>query len=234
MTNTDTHLVCLGGTLCDDRLYEPLLTYLGNLHTIWNPTNQTSVEDAARALLETLPDPVVVIGFSLGGFVALEALRQSPERVLGVVLISGNAFPDDEGNSAGRRVDVETGRSSGLAELIQSRAESLVSSSCLNRGLIVQILAAMAAALGDEVHARQAEMNIGRPDLRTTVRETRTPILAIAGTDDRLCPRERYVDLKLSALVELEWIEGSGHFVPLEAPVKCAHLIKSFLERHNL
>ena len=234
MTNTDTHLVCLGGTLCDDRLYEPLLTYLGNLHTIWNPTNQTSVKDAARALLETLPDPVVVIGFSLGGFVALEALRQSPERVLGVILISGNAFPDNKGNSAARRDDVESGRSSGLAEFIKSRADSLVSDACLNRGRIVETLAGMAAALGDEVHARQAEMNIGRPDLRTTVRETRTPILAIAGTDDRLCPRERYVDLKLSGHVELEWIDGSGHFVPLEAPLQCADLIKSFLERHNL
>ena len=234
MTSTDTRLVCLGGTLCDDRLYKPLLTYLGNPHTIWNPTNQTSVEDAARALLETLPDPVVVIGFSLGGFVALEALRQSPERVLGVILMSGNAFPDNEGNSAARRADVESGRSSGLGELIKSRADSLVSNGCLNQGRIVETLAGMAAALGDEVHARQTEMNIGRPDLRATVREARTPILAIAGAEDRLCPRERYVDLKLSGHVELEWIDGSGHFVPLEAPLQCADLIKSFLERHNL
>ena len=234
MTNTDTRLVCLGGTLCDDRLYEPLLTYLGNFHAIWNPTNQTSVEDAARALLETLPDPVVVIGFSLGGFVALEALRRSPERMLAVILISGNAFPDDENNSAGRRGAVETGRSSGLAEMINSRADSLVSNACLNRGPIMETLAGMAVALGDEVHARQAEMNIGRPDLRATVRDARTPILAIAGADDRLCPRERYADLKLSGRVELEWIDGSGHFVPLEAPLQCANLIKSFLERHDL
>ena len=234
MTKAETHLVCIGGTLCDDRLFAPLHSHLGRLHTVWNPTNQTSVEAAAQALLETMPGAFVAIGFSLGGFVALEALRQSPERVRAVILISGNAYPDDEGNSVGRRGDVETGRRSGLAAFINHRAESLVSLACLNRELIVDTIAGMAVALGNDVHAQQVEMNIGRPDLRTVVHAARSPILALAGTDDRLCPRERYTDLELSGRVELAWIEGSGHYLPLEAPLQCAKHITSFLQRNGL
>src|SRR3546814_15996237 len=92
----------------------------------------------------------------------------------------------------------------------------------MRAGEVVTLIADMAEAAGDEVHARQAEMNIHRPDLRSLVSTSQRPILALAGEDDRVCPRERYLDLQRAPNAALKIVESAGPFLPLEAPVACA------------
>lgn len=92
----------------------------------------------------------------------------------------------------------------------------------------------MAESEGDEVHMRQAEMNIHRPDLRAVVNASNRPILAMAGMDDRVCSRDRYLALQDGPSTTLKLINGAGHFLPLEAPAACAVAIEIFLKEHSL
>jgi pimeloyl-ACP methyl ester carboxylesterase len=223
-------LVGVGGTLCDSRLFEPLQNHLGRVVRVWNSTDQRSVGDAALAILDDIAGPLVIVGFSLGGFVALEALRRAPHRVRAVILVSGNAFPDDPAIAVRRRLEVSIGRTEGLASLIFSRSDSLVASECPDRADVIALIASMAEACGHEVHACHAEMNITRPDLRDVISRAARPILAMAGTADLLCPIERYRDLQASPGVVFEMVEGAGHFLPLEAPSQCAMRIDRFLK----
>jgi pimeloyl-ACP methyl ester carboxylesterase len=184
--------------------------------------------------VEAVPADFVALGFSLGGFVALDALRLAPDRVAGVILLSGNAFPDDPANADVRRDDVATGRREGLRAMMKARGAALVSPSCQVSDDNVDLIADMAEAEGDDVHARQTEMNIHRPDLRAVVRASEKPILALAGVDDRVCPRERYLDLDRAPNATLKLVDGAGHFLPLEAPTACADAIEIFLKEHLL
>jgi pimeloyl-ACP methyl ester carboxylesterase len=229
MTEPSLRLVCLGGTLCDARLFQPLLDRLAFPADVWSHDAHDRVADAASALLAAEKAPFVVIGFSLGGFVALEALRQAPDRVRAVILMSGNAFPDAAANAQARRDDVAAGRKAGLDAFMRSRADMLVADPPGSVDVLDRI-AAMATTLGDDIHARQAEMNIHRPDLRAVVQGSPRPILALAGEDDRVCPRDRYLDLARSPAVTLAFVEDAGHFLPLEAPDRCAELIAAFLK----
>lgn len=226
-------LICLGGTLCDERVFAPLLEHLPRAATIWSYNEYDRVSDAAAALVEAVPADFVALGFSLGAFVALEALRIAPGKVAGVILLSGNAFPDNPANADVRRDDVEAGRRAGLRAFIEGRGASLVSPSGQSFDDIVELIADMAEAAGDRVHARQAEMNIHRPDLRAVVGASDRPILALAGADDDVCPRERYLDLQHAPIVSLKIIDGAGHFLPLEAPTACADAIETFLKEHK-
>ena len=61
----------------------------------------------ARALLDRLPERFALAGFSLGGIVALEIVRLSPERVTRLALIDTTARPDSKTNWAARRNAVE-------------------------------------------------------------------------------------------------------------------------------
>lgn len=234
MTETTRPLICLGGSLCDARVFAPLLARLSRPATIWSHNRYDRVSDAADALVEAAPMEFVALGFSLGGFVALDALRLAPGRVAGVILLAGNAFPDHPANADVRRDDVTAGRRDGLRVMMKGRSAALVSPSCRAPDDVVDLIADMAAAEGDEVHARQAEMNIHRPDLRDIVNGSKKPILALAGVDDRVCPRERYLDLDRAPNATLKMIEGAGHFLPLEAPAACADAIEIFLKEHLL
>ena len=234
MTETARPLICLGGTLCDARVFAPLLARLSRPTSIWSHNRYDRVSEAAAALVEAMPTEFVALGFSLGGFVALDALRLAPDRVVGVILLSGNAFSDSSANADVRRGDVAAGRLEGLRAMMKVRGAALVSPSCRAPDDVVGLIADMAAAEGDEVHARQAEMNIHRPDLRAVVNASKKPILALAGVDDRVCPRERYLDFHHAPNAKLEMIEGAGHFLPLEAPAACADAIEIFLKEHML
>ncbi|WP_137752235.1 alpha/beta hydrolase [Sphingopyxis sp. L1A2A] len=234
MTGAARPLICLGGTLCDARVFAPLLNCLSRSASIWSHSRFECIPKAAVGLLDALSEEFVAIGFSLGGFIALDALRLAPDKVAGVILISGNAFPDDPANARARRDDVAAGRREGLRALMKRRGAAFVSPSCAIPNDVVDMIAEMAEAEGHSVHARQAEMNIRRPDLRAVVAASERPILALAGVDDHICPSDRYRDLQRAPNATLTMIEGAGHFLPLEAPAACAEAIELFLKEHDL
>ena len=227
-------LVCISGTLCDARLFAPMLARIERSAQLWLLDAHDRVEAAAAALLHSVSGPFVALGFSLGGFVAIEAMRQQPDRVRGLVLVSGNAFPDAPVNAATRRADVEAGRETGLAQWMAARAALLFPRTCAGREALVTLVTEMASTAGDEVHRRQTEMNIHRPDLRAVVAAAQQPILALAGSEDTLCPAERYEDLTRTGTARLEVIAGAGHYLPLEAPARCAASITNFLKVNRL
>lgn len=234
MTDPARPLICLGGTLCDARVFAPLLAHLSRPATIWSHNRYDRVSDAAAALVKDAPAEFIAIGFSLGGFVALDALRLAPEKVAGVILLSGNGFPANLANADARRGDVAAGRRDGLRAFIRARGADFVSPSCPSFDDIVGLIADMAEAEGNDVHMRQTEMNIHRPDLRSVTAASDRPILAIAGAEDRACPEERYLDLAKARNTTLKTIGGAGHFLPLEAPAACADAVETFLKEHEL
>lgn len=234
MTSEALPLLCIGGTLCDRRLFAGMARHLDRPLRTWMADAHDRVEAAAAGLLDVVAGRFIAVGFSLGGFVAIDAMRQQPDRVAGLVLLSGNALPDAPANAPGRRADVAAAQATGLASWMAGRAEMLVPAGVADRDAIVGLIADMAEAAGDAVHCRQAEMNIHRPDLRTFVAAATVPVLALAGGADALCPMERYRDLELSCRVELEVIAGVGHYLPLEAPRRCAEAISDWLERSGL
>src|SRR3546814_20060288 len=60
----------------------------------------------------------------------LDALRLAPDRIAGVILLSGNAFPDNPANVDIRRDDVAAGRCEALRALMKGRGAVFVSPSC--------------------------------------------------------------------------------------------------------
>src|SRR6516164_6476107 len=51
--------------------------------------------DFVQALLEALPAPAGLAGFSMGGYVALELVRRRPERLRALALVDTRASADD-------------------------------------------------------------------------------------------------------------------------------------------
>ena len=222
-------IVLIPGTLCDARVFDAVVARLpGRQVQVATLGEHERVEAAATAILAETTPRFVVAGFSLGGFVALEMLQREPTRIAGVVLIAGNAHPDAPANASKRRADVAASREQGMHAYVRAAASAW---GIADRTDVIERVAAMACAAGPDAHARHAEMNIARPDLREVARGATVPIVVLAGDDDRLCPPERYAEAASGATGRLVRIAGAGHYLPLEAPAEVAAAIAALEDR---
>ncbi len=66
-------------------------------------------------------------------------------------------------------------------------------------------------------------------DMRKTLRENQTPLLALAGDNDPIVPRPlTEASFANKKDTQLQWHDG-GHLLPLSAPVWCAERIRNFI-----
>ncbi|QIN77292.1 alpha/beta fold hydrolase [Rubrobacter marinus] len=90
-------LVLIPGLLCDERLWHHQsegLAALADPILVPGVTGHDSVRGMAGAVLEEVPERFALAGLSMGGYVALEVVRQAPERVVGLALLDTSARPD--------------------------------------------------------------------------------------------------------------------------------------------
>src|SRR5471030_662585 len=94
------NLVLLPGFMCDRDLWTdmvPDLDRLGQLH-YGNVYQDDTLEGMAARVLSEAPETFVLVGFSMGGFVARVLTLMAPERVSGVAFIASSArgYSDEE------------------------------------------------------------------------------------------------------------------------------------------
>ena len=67
-------------------------------------TGADSIAELARQALAQAPEgPLCLAGHSMGGYVALEAMRQAPRRIERLALLNTHARPDTEESTQNRR-----------------------------------------------------------------------------------------------------------------------------------
>lgn len=187
-----------------------------------------SIPDAARRILTAAPPRFAVVGFSMGGYVAREVVRQAPERVRALVLVATSARPDSalqQRRKAAAARMIADGPYDGL-----SRA-AVVSSVHPDRArdeALIERVRQMSVRLGREVFIRQSLMH--RDGDIDRLGEITCPTLVIAAAQDTL----RGVDESREMVegipgADLVVLEGTGHMVPLEVPAVLAEMILTWM-----
>ncbi len=227
-------LVLLPGTMCDARVFAPLLDRLAVRRVlIASLVGHETPADMARALLAELPPRFALGGFSLGGIVALEMAAQAPERVAGLALFDTTARPDPEGNATLRRNAVARAAQLGTGRYAGQKLWSLyVSPEAGDLDTHRALVSAMAADAGIEAFRQQSEMAINRADSRPRLARIAMPTLVLCGEDDRLCSVEAHRELAAGiAGARLAVLPQAGHFALIERPDAVAHEVAAWLAR---
>jgi pimeloyl-ACP methyl ester carboxylesterase len=227
-------LLLLPGLLCDARLWAAQVAGLGQTAscTVVDLTAGETVEALARATIaQAPPGPFALAGLSMGGYVALEIVRQVPARVKGLALLDTNARPDAPESTADRR------RMMALAETDFDRVVSalvprlLSDVHRLDQGM-VDTVRAMARSIGKAAYRRQQHAIIARPDSRPHLARIACPTLVLCGAEDVLTPPALHEEMAAAIPgAELAIAPGSGHLSPLEAPRFVTDALSGWLAR---
>src|SRR5690606_9360462 len=101
------NLLFLPGLLEDADGFAPLIARMKGAHAesvVADLTRHGTMAELAASALEQAPDgPLWIAGHSMGGYVALEMVRQAPERVAGLALMNTHARPDSPESTENRR-----------------------------------------------------------------------------------------------------------------------------------
>lgn len=227
-------LVLLPGFMCDHDLWTdmvPDLQALGTLHS-GDVYQDDSLEGMARRVLGEAPERFVLVGFSMGGFVARVLTLMAPERVSGVVFVASSArgYSDEErarrlaGFRPGDRPPREAGGPSTAMGLHPDRETDPV---------LLDRLRGMQRRLGAEVRRRQAALV--RRDGYADLGRIGCPSLVVACRQDRLrsfAETERMARCLPNATFSV--VEDCGHMAPLEKPAELTSLLASWVERNGL
>ncbi len=225
-------LVLIPGMMCDDRLFEPQVAAFSSKRpvTVALPTVSSSMGGLAQDVLATAPPRFALAGLSLGGIVAMEIIRQAPDRVSRLALLDTNPLPDPPEKAPIREAQVEKVRHGALDEVMRDEMKPNYLADGPAKGDILDLCMQMANALGPEVFERQSHAIQTRPDQSDTLRGVTVPALVLCGQEDRLCPVERHELMHdLIPESELVVIPGAGHLPTLEQPNRTNEALQSWL-----
>ncbi|GAB2184303.1 alpha/beta fold hydrolase [Roseibium sp. LAB1] len=228
-----TPLVLLPGMMCDARLYVPQIAALsGRVPIHLAPiTERASVEELAADVLDTAPPRFALAGLSMGGIVAMEVLRQSPDRIDRLALLDTNPRAELDEVKARREPQIDKVLSGGLREVMRDELKPNYLANGPSRQFVLDLCMAMALELGPQVFERQSRALQSRPDQQDTLKRVTCPTLVLMGAEDRLCPIDRHE--LMHQLIEsstLQIIDGAGHLPTLEQPDAVNAALKTWLE----
>lgn len=176
----------------------------------------TSIEAFADKLLEeALPGPFLLIGFSMGGYVAREAFRRAPGRVPALVMC-GTSARGDGALQARRQASAGAKSAKSFTGLSHKAILRAFADDGADPALVERVRQ-MGDELGGEVYLRQS--NLHRAGDLDRLSDITCPTLVIAGERDRLRSIEESEELRDGIPgATMTVMEGVGHMMPMEAP----------------
>ena len=228
-------LIFIPGNMCDARLWQELPDLSGWTKIDAPPLGQASISAMAAAVLSTLHGPVIPVGFSMGGIVALDMARQAPERVNAMVLIDTNAGADLPERASVRPIQQARVKNGELATIIADELKpAYLAAANRDDEVLRQLLFDMAMGLGEDVFLAQSEALRTRDDLGRVLDTFAGPVAMMCGAEDRLCPPIWHEAMAQRAKnAQLTIIPGAGHMLPLEQPAAFSAALISWLNTYN-
>jgi pimeloyl-ACP methyl ester carboxylesterase len=166
---------------------------------------------------------------SMGGYVAFEIMRQAPQRVRALALLSTSARPDTPDATAAREQLIELAETD-FPAVIEKLLARMAHPEHANTPEVGGMFQSMATGLGREVFVRQQRAIIGRADSRPTLADIKCPTLVLCGREDLVTPPDVHRELAAGiAGARLEIIEECGHLLPLEQPEKVTGILRDWL-----
>lgn len=225
-------LVLLSGMLGDESLWDEVVEQLAELILPWPARidRDASVPELAASVLAGAPRRFALAGHSLGAIVALEIIRQAPERVARLALVNASGRGPSQAQQNAWDEWRQRTHDGGFDELAAELALATLATAHRGDTSLVARNERMARTVGGQGFLRQLSAQTTRPDSLGSLGAVEVPVLVVSGELDEICPPALQRELvERCPGAEHVCIAGAGHMVPLEAPAALAGHLRSWL-----
>ncbi|WP_374526895.1 alpha/beta fold hydrolase [Novosphingobium sp.] len=208
-------LVVVPGILEDQASWRAALAGLSSDVDVF-PNEGSSIEAMAASLLARAPERFVLLGHSLGGYVALEAALTAPGRVAGLILVSTSARSETDAARQGR-AELVAAAQADFSGVVARLARAALARD--NRARCLAQVEAMMLAGGVERFAREQTAAATRPMFADRIGALACPALVITGSEDAVIASAASDELAAAIPhARLVRLMGCGHMPQLEEP----------------
>ncbi len=226
-------IILLPGLMCDQRLFQPQFELLSKERNVIcaRTFGFESIPEIASNILKNAPKKFILAGLSLGGIVALELVRQSPEKIQKLILMDTSHQAEPEHISIKRERQIRDVKKGNLQKvMIEEHIPNYFANQSMS-GSMSKICVQMALKLGAEVFMQQSRALISRTDQTKTLQKIKVPTMILCGKHDRLCDIKTHKKMhKLINESTLNIIDDAGHLPTLESPLKTNRILKEWLK----
>jgi pimeloyl-ACP methyl ester carboxylesterase len=226
-------LLLVPGMLNDERIWSQVAAQLDDVaqvrvaHVLTQSSLTEMARDAWRLVNSSPVDtPLVLAGFSMGGYVVMEMISQMARPLDGVAFLSTSSRPESPEGMVVRQKTIEAMQTDfpkvveGILKWSTYRANEA----------LTQDLRQMMLDLGSEVAIRQTRAIMARKDHRALLAGLTCPVRLLCGQSDRVTPPELIQELSsLIPHAPCQIVEDSGHMLPREQADLVAHHLRQML-----
>jgi len=214
------------------RLLLPDLRGTGQSSVSAIPSTMELLAEDMFALLDHLHiDQVVVMGVSMGVYVAFAMYAAYPRRLSGLVLADSRPQADSLETAERRRQTVDALRIHGVA-ILRERVNDLFADATHRDH--PELVEEMQQQVLQENPEGLAQLTLGmalRPERQSLLAQIRVPTLVVCGEEDHVSPpavmREMAENIPEA---RFQLIPGAGHLSPLEQPGPFNEVVSEFLQ----
>lgn len=230
-------VVLMHGFCEDRRIFEGILPYLDQKNYSWFLPDLPGFGDASKTgllehsitgyadyirdwILDQSKGTVILVGHSMGGYVALDFASHYPEQLRGLILLHSQAAADNVEKKRSRDEHIQFLEKNGMAKYAARLIPALYHTKYReSHKELIGTWVERAAKYNQKGVSLALQCMRDRKDHTDTLGALKCPVGIIAGGIDPLIPRE--VSLKeshLAALTSFHLLEEVGHMGMIEAP----------------
>ena len=226
-------LLLIPGMLNDASIWQHVLPLLPTGWTvrIANVLTQDSIKGMAEDAWQLIADldkdqPLIVAGYSMGGYVAIDMLANDTGRIHAAALLSTSVLPETQESRVIREKTIAAMQANfpkvieGILKFSTHEASQAV----------VDELRAMQLKIGSENAVRQIQALMGRSDHRAKLSTLRLPVALMCGEHDRVTPPDltRHIQACMPH-ASTTWVP-TGHMLPVQTPDAVSQCLASLWE----
>lgn len=194
-----------------------------------------SIPRMASHVLTQTEGRFILCGTSMGGYVALEVVRQAPERVAKLILANTNARADTAERRAMRLEEIAAGAEAFVAQRQHDDyfANFLAAASLRDRALVAR-LRKIALEVGFAAYVRHQHACMNRAASLALLPQLTMPVCLIGGAEDRVTPPEQQYEIAAALpQANLHILPDCGHNAQQEQRLTFGSLLKDFIEQET-
>lgn len=172
----------------------------------------------------------IILGHSMGGYVALEMLHQKPREIKGIGLIHSHAAADSEEKKANRNKSISFVQKHGTNEFLDLFPNQLVAPHRVSDFALMEQVRSLTQDTSAEAISAASKAMRDRKERISLLNSVETPILWLVGEQDSFVSvSEIYQQVSQTRRSMLEVLPNVGHLSVFEDPQKFKNAVFKYI-----